>query len=106
LGHEGQRLVTVESAVSVEATGAAGDGQFQDGLCDVDPDESIVHVDSSFIAVTGSDSGTSMPLKSQEESIPSLQRTKPALRDGASPLNAVFGRPATGLGLPGLTGQQ
>ena len=90
LGHRGQELVAAQAAVAVEAARAAGDSELQDGLCDVDPDEGIVHVDSSLFALTGSDSGTSMPLKSQEESIPSLQRTRPALRAGASPLNSVF----------------
>jgi hypothetical protein len=74
---KGRNWLAAQAAVAVEAAGAAGNSQLQDGLCDVDPNESIVHVDSSFIAVTSSDSGTSMPFKSQEESIPSLQRTRP-----------------------------
>jgi hypothetical protein len=61
--------------VAVEAARAAGDGELEDGLCEIDPNQSIVHVDSSFYAVTSSDFGTSMPIKSQEESIPSMHLT-------------------------------
>jgi hypothetical protein len=48
----------------------------KDQLCQIDPNQSIVHLDSSFLAMTGSDFGTSMPTKSQEEPVPSLKLTK------------------------------
>jgi hypothetical protein len=44
----------------------------------------------SSLCLDSRDSGTSMPIESQEESISSLQRTSDGTAAG-SPLNSVFG---------------
>jgi hypothetical protein len=72
-----EELISAQPAVGLESAWPLGDGHLEDVLCDVNPNQSILHVDSSF-ALTGSDFGTSMPIKSQEESISSLKLTKRA----------------------------
>jgi hypothetical protein len=54
-------------------------------LCDINRDQSIVSHDGLlFLLSHSSDFGTSMPIKSQEESISSMNPTKPAQAMGAS----------------------
>ena len=43
LGEEGQELVGAQPRVAVEGAGAAGDGELERGLCEVDADQGIVH---------------------------------------------------------------
>src|SRR5262249_38676228 len=55
--------------------GMLGNSHLENRLRHVDRDRRTIHVGSSFrVMWTQGDSGTSMPFKSREESIPSLQR--------------------------------
>jgi hypothetical protein len=55
-----------------DAARAVGDGDLENSLRDVDADASSVLHDGLLLVPTSTDSGTSMPIESAEESIPSL----------------------------------
>src|SRR5258706_13744954 len=59
-------------------SGSIRDRDFEDGLCDVHGDTSIVPHDGLLLCLTSSDFGTLMPTKPQEESISSLELTNSA----------------------------
>jgi hypothetical protein len=76
-------------------TGPIGDPDLEDGLCHVYGDASIVRHDGLLLCLNSSDSGTSMPTESQEESISSMQRTRSEhSRWRPSQLISVFYGPA------------
>jgi hypothetical protein len=78
LCEEGEEAIPGQAVAGSHAAWAIGDGYFKDFLCDVDGDESIVlHGMGSFLAWQQRLWHT-MPIESSEESIPSMQLTKPA----------------------------
>src|SRR5207244_1494033 len=80
LGHEGQELVSPRAFPANDVAGSLRDRYLEHGLCHIHGDASIVRHDGLLLCLNSSDSGTSMPTESQEESISSL----PGTRSGAS----------------------
>src|SRR6266849_10449984 len=83
LGHEGEELSSRQTLPTGHVARPIGDPDLEDGLCHVYGDASIVRHDGLLLCLNSSDSGTSMPTESQEESISSMKLTKLAqARDG------------------------
>jgi hypothetical protein len=74
LGKEGKELGPTWAIALGDLPGPVRDGNLEDILCQINSDERIVHVDSSY--PRQGDSGTLMPIESQEESIPSMNLSK------------------------------
>jgi hypothetical protein len=78
LGEELQEPTAVKPPPPGHPARSLGPAQFEHFLCDVDRYQSIVLHDGLLLLPSPrSDFGTSMPIKSQEESISSLKLTKP-----------------------------
>jgi hypothetical protein len=58
LGEEGQDLLPAQAGLAIELAGPGRHGELDDGLCDVEANQGIVHVDSSLYCFCGNDSGT------------------------------------------------
>jgi hypothetical protein len=76
LGHEGQEFGSLQAFARSRVSSVVGDRNLENSLCHVHADASIVSHDGLLLLLPSSDSGTSMPIESQEESISSLELTK------------------------------
>jgi hypothetical protein len=75
LGREGEELSSRQTLTARHVAGPIGDSDLEHSLGHVYGDASIVRHDGLLHCLNSSDSGTSMPTESQEESISSMQRT-------------------------------
>jgi hypothetical protein len=76
LSHEGQELSSGQTLTARHVAWSIGDPDLENSLCHVHGDTSIVRHDGLLLCLDSSDSGTSMPFESLEESISSIQRRK------------------------------